>query len=376
MRADAELLIANMPVLLYNIGVSWTMEEDRMKTHEFWYDLPEELIAQTPLLSRDSSRLLVLDRETGEMDHRNFYDVIDYLNPGDCLVMNDSRVLPARIMGNRPTGGVIEVLLLRDLGEDCWECLCKPGRKMQVGNVVTFGDGMLKGTVTSVREDGNRVIKFEYQGIFLEILEKLGKMPLPPYIKAELEDQERYQTVYSREVGSAAAPTAGLHFTRELLQRIQRKGVSTAFVTLHVGLGTFRPVKAADISEHHMHSELCMINEETAQLLNDTRKQGGRIICVGTTSCRTLESLINPDGSFEAKSAWTDIFIYPGYRFRAMDGLITNFHLPESTLVMLVSAFAGRENVLRAYAEAVKQRYRFFSFGDAMCIVSNIHREK
>lgn len=376
MQIVAELIVANRSVLDYNICVSWIMEEDRMKTHDFWYDLPEELIAQTPLLPRDASRLLVLDRETGEMAHRNFYNVIEYLNPGDCLVMNDSRVLPARIMGHRPTGGVIEVLLLRDLGEDCWECLCKPGRKMQIGNTVIFGEGLLKGTVTSVREDGNRVIKFEYQGIFLEILDKLGKMPLPPYIKVELQDQERYQTVYSREVGSAAAPTAGLHFTQELLQKIRDKGVNTAFVTLHVGLGTFRPVKATEISEHHMHSELCMISDETARLLNDTRKHGGRIICVGTTSCRTLESLINEDGSFEAKTAWTDIFIYPGYRFKAMDGLITNFHLPESTLVMLVSAFAGRENVLHAYQEAVRQRYRFFSFGDAMCILNHIHCEK
>ena len=339
-----------------------------MKTHDFWYDLPEELIAQTPLQQRDTSRLLVLDRETGSVDHRHFYDILDYLKPGDCLVMNDSRVLPARLLGHRPTGGAVEVLLLRDLGDKRWECLCKPGRKMQVGNEVIFGNGELTATVEAVQEDGNRVVRFDYEGIFLEVLERLGKMPLPPYIKAELQDQERYQTVYSRAVGSAAAPTAGLHFTNELLKRIREKGIKTAFVTLHVGLGTFRPVKAEEISDHHMHSELCMISRETADILNTTRAEGGRIICVGTTSCRTLESLVNDDGSFEAKSKWTEIFIYPGYRFKAMQGLITNFHLPESTLVMLVSAFAGRENVLSAYNEAVSQKYRFFSFGDAMFI--------
>ncbi len=340
-----------------------------MKTHDFWYDLPEELIAQTPLQQRDSSRLCVLDRVTGEVNHRHFYDILDYLQPGDCLVMNDSRVLPARLLGHRPTGGAVEVLLLKDLGDRKWECLCKPGRKMQIGNEVIFGGGELTAKVTDILDDGNRVVEFCYEGIFLEVLERLGKMPLPPYIKAELQDQERYQTVYSREVGSAAAPTAGLHFTQELLQKVRDKGVSTAFVTLHVGLGTFRPVKAEDIASHHMHSELCMMSEETAALLNQTRAKGGRIICVGTTSCRTLESLANPDGSFEARSKWTEIFIYPGYEFRAMDGLITNFHLPESTLVMLVSAFAGRENVLNAYGEAVQQRYRFFSFGDAMLIL-------
>ena len=339
-----------------------------MKTSDFWYDLPEELIAQTPLEQRDTSRLLVLNKETGEVKHQHFFDVVDYLRPGDCLVMNDSRVLPARLLGHRPTGGAVEVLLLRDLGDKKWECLCKPGRKMQVGHEVIFGDGELTATVVEVQETGNRVVEFHYEGIFLEVLERLGKMPLPPYIKAELEDQERYQTVYSREVGSAAAPTAGLHFTNELLEKIRDRGVKTAFVTLHVGLGTFRPVKAEDISEHHMHSELCMISKETADILNETKAAGGRIICVGTTSCRTLESLVNEDGSFEAKSKWTEIFIFPGYQFKAMEGLITNFHLPESTLVMLVSAFAGRENVLRAYEEAVAQRYRFFSFGDAMFI--------
>lgn len=340
-----------------------------MKTHDFYYELPEELIAQTPLQQRDSSRMLVLDKQTGKVSHRHFYHILEYLKPGDTLVMNDSRVLPARLMGHRPTGGVVEVLLLRDLGDKQWECLCKPGRKMQVGSQVIFGDNELTAVVTEVKEDGNRVLAFDYEGVFLEVLERLGKMPLPPYIKAELKDQERYQTVYSKEVGSAAAPTAGLHFTNELLEKARQMGVQTAFVTLHVGLGTFRPVKAENITEHHMHSELCMMSEETANILNNTRRNGGRIICVGTTSCRTLESLVNEDGSFEAKSRWTDIFIYPGYTFRAMQGLITNFHLPESTLVMLVSAFAGREHVLDAYAEAVKEKYRFFSFGDAMLIL-------
>ena len=339
-----------------------------MKTQDFYYDLPEELIAQTPLQQRDSSRLLVLDKNTGELQHRHFFDIIDFLHPGDCLVLNNSRVLPARLIGHRPTGGAVEVLLLRDLGEKKWECLCKPGRKMQVGNQVIFGDGELTATVCEIREDGNRVVEFHYEGIFLEVLERLGKMPLPPYIKAELADQERYQTVYSKEVGSAAAPTAGLHFTQELLEKVRNKGVKTAFVTLHVGLGTFRPVKAEEITEHHMHSELCMISQETADVLNETKAGGGRIVCVGTTSCRTLESLVNEDGTFCASSKWTEIFIYPGYKFKAMDALITNFHLPESTLVMLVSAFAGRESVLHAYEEAVKERYRFFSFGDAMFI--------
>ena len=343
--------------------------ENHYKTQDYYYDLPEELIAQTPLEKRDTSRLMVLDRETGKVTHKHFYDILDYLNPGDCLVMNDSRVLPARLLGHRPSGGAVEVLLLRDLGNKCWECLCKPGRKMQVGNEVIFGNGELTATVKAVQEDGNRVVEFHYEGIFLEVLERLGKMPLPPYIKAELADQERYQTVYSREVGSAAAPTAGLHWTKELLEKARAKGVKTAFVTLHVGLGTFRPVKAENILEHHMHAELCMMNAETAAILNETKANGGRAICVGTTSCRTLESLVKDDGTFEAGSKWTEIFIYPGYTFKAMDGLITNFHLPESTLVMLVSAFAGREHVLRAYEQAVAERYRFFSFGDAMCIL-------
>jgi len=339
-----------------------------LKTSDFWYDLPEELIAQTPLEKRDSSRLLVLDKQTGKTEHKHFYNIIDYLQKGDCLVMNDSRVLPARLLGHRPTGGAVEVLLLRDLGNKEWECLCKPGRKMQVGNEVIFGHGELTARVTQVKEDGNRVVRFHYEGIFLEVLERLGKMPLPPYIKAELSDQERYQTVYSREVGSAAAPTAGLHFTQALLDAVRAKGVKTAFVTLHVGLGTFRPVKADEITDHQMHSELCMMGEEAAKVLNETKANGGRIICVGTTSCRTLESLVLPDGTFAPGSKWTQIFIYPGYEFQAMDCLITNFHLPESTLVMLVSALAGRENVLNAYREAVKERYRFFSFGDAMFI--------
>lgn len=340
-----------------------------MKTHDFWYDLPEELIAQTPLEKRDTSRLMVLDRDTGSVSHKHFYDVIEYLNPGDCLVLNDSRVLPARLLGQRPTGGAVELLLLQDLGNGQWECLAKPGKKCTAGQELIFGNGELTATVTDVKEDGNRIVTFHYEGIFLEVLERLGKMPLPPYIKAELQDRERYQTVYSREVGSAAAPTAGLHFTKELLEQIQAKGIQIAFVTLHVGLGTFRPVKAEEILDHHMHAELCQISAETADILNKTHQNGGRIICVGTTSCRTLESLVNPDGSFTAGSKWTEIFIYPGYQFKAMDGLITNFHLPESTLVMLVSAFAGRENVLSAYEKAVQERYRFFSFGDAMILL-------
>ena len=340
-----------------------------MKTHDFWYDLPEELIAQTPLQQRDASRLLVLGRKDGKIEHRHFYNILDYLHPGDCLVMNNSRVLPARLLGKRPTGGAVEILLLRDLGNKQWECLVRPGRKMHPGSEVVFGDGELTATVSNVLDDGNRVVTFHYDGIFMEVLERLGKMPLPPYIKEELQDQERYQTVYSAEVGSAAAPTAGLHFTQELLDKIRDKGIQTAFVTLHVGLGTFRPVKAEYMSEHHMHEELCMMDDATAKILNDTKAAGGRIVCVGTTSCRTLESLVNEDGSFSAKSKWTDIFIYPGYAFRAMDALITNFHLPESTLVMLVSAFAGKDHVLSAYNEAVHERYRFFSFGDAMFIV-------
>ena len=368
MRTDFILSVAKYKEFGYT-EMDYEIWRESMKTHDFYYDLPEELIAQTPLEKRDTSRLMVLDKVTGQVTHKHFYDILDYLKPGDCLVMNDSRVLPARLLGHRPTGGAVEVLLLRDLGDKCWECLCKPGKKMQVGNEVIFGNGELTATVKAVQEDGNRVVEFHYEGIFLEVLERLGKMPLPPYIKAELADQERYQTVYSREVGSAAAPTAGLHWTKELLEKAREKGVKTAFVTLHVGLGTFRPVKAENILEHHMHAELCMISAETAAILNETKAAGGRVICVGTTSCRTLESLAKEDGTFEAGSKWTEIFIYPGYTFKAMDGLITNFHLPESTLVMLVSAFAGRDHVLAAYEEAVREKYRFFSFGDAMCIV-------
>ena len=339
-----------------------------MKTSDFDFYLPEELIAQTPLERRDASRLLTLDKHTGQTEHHHFYELPQFLRPGDCLVLNNSRVLPARLIGHRPTGGVCEVLLLTDKGEGLWECLVRPGKKLRPGAQVIFGEGRLTATVEGELSDGKRLVRFHYEGIFLEILEQLGKMPLPPYIKEELQDQERYQTVYSRELGSAAAPTAGLHFTQELLEKIRAKGVKTAFVTLHVGLGTFRPVKAEEVLEHHMHSELCMMNEQTARILNETKAGGGRIVCVGTTSCRTLESLVNDDGTFEAKSRWTDIFIYPGYQFKAMDALITNFHLPESTLVMLVSAFAGREHVLNAYRIAVENRYRFFSFGDAMYI--------
>ena len=342
---------------------------EALKTSDFYYELPPELIAQTPLERRDTSRLMVLNPEKQSIEHRHFYDLAEYLRPGDCLVMNDSRVLPARLLGKRePTGGAVEVLLLTDRGDKLWECLVRPGRKLHEGAKLSFGDGELAAEVAEVLENGNRLIRFHYTGIFLEILERLGKMPLPPYIKEELADGERYQTVYSKVNGSAAAPTAGLHFTRELLSQIEQKGVRLAYITLHVGLGTFRPVKAEEITEHHMHSEFCMISAQTAQLLNETKKNGGRIVCVGTTSCRTLESLAAEDGTFAERSAWTDIFIYPGYRFRAMDALITNFHLPESTLIMLVSAFTGYDFTMRAYREAVKERYRFFSFGDAMFI--------
>lgn len=340
-----------------------------MKTSDFYYDLPKELIAQTPLEKRDASRLLVMDKSSGALEHRHFFDIVDYLRAGDCLVMNDSRVIPARLLGHRvPTGGAAELLLLTDKGGGVWECLARPGRKLHEGAELSFGDGLLRATVQEVLPSGNRLVQFHYEGIFLELLEQLGKMPLPPYIRAELADGERYQTVYSRVSGSAAAPTAGLHFTKELLEQIEKKGVRLAYVTLHVGLGTFRPVKVEDVTEHHMHSEFCMLSAQTAQLLNETRQNGGRIVCVGTTSCRTLESLAGEDGSFCESSAWTDIFIYPGYRFKAMDALITNFHLPESTLIMLVSAFAGYDHVMNAYRQAVKERYRFFSFGDAMFI--------
>ena len=340
-----------------------------LKTHDFYYDLPEELIAQTPLERRDASRLMTLDRKTGEVTHRHFYDLVDLLQPGDCLVMNNSRVLPARLLGHRePTGGAVEVLLLKDQGSGVWECLTKPGRKTHTGTELSFGGGELTATVVGEKEDGNKLVQFHYEGIFLEVLERLGKMPLPPYIKEELEDGERYQTVYSKVNGSAAAPTAGLHFTPELLERIRQMGVKVGYVTLHVGLGTFRPVKEEEITDHAMHSEYCVIPQETADLINETKRSGGRVICVGTTSCRTVESQAAEDGTMRACAGWTDIFIYPGYRFKVMDALITNFHLPESTLIMLVSALAGRENVLAAYKEAVEKRYRFFSFGDAMFI--------
>lgn len=339
-----------------------------MKKSDFYFELPEELIAQTPLEKRDSSRLLHLNKVTGEMEHRHFYDLLDYLHEGDCMVFNDSRVLPARLIGARPSGGSVELVLLRDLGEGRWECLSRPGRKTKPGTEILFGDGELKATVEAVAEGGNRIVRFDYEGIFLEVLERLGKMPLPPYIKEELQDGERYQTVYSREVGSAAAPTAGLHFTKELMEKIAAKGVKLCFVTLHVGLGTFRPVKAEEIEDHEMHSEFCMVPEETAKIVTETKRNGGRVIAVGTTSCRTLESFALEDGSLPVTSGWTNIFIYPGYKFKCIDALVTNFHLPESTLIMLVSALAGRENILNAYNEAVKQRYRFFSFGDAMFI--------
>ena len=339
-----------------------------MKTSDFNYDLPQELIAQTPLERRDGSRLMTLDKTTGEIGHHHFYDLPQFLRPGDCLVLNNSRVLPARLIGHRPTGGAVEILLLVDKGGDVWECLVRPGKKLREGARVTFGDGQLQAEVQEVLPDGNRLVHFEYKGIFLEVLEELGRMPLPPYIKAELKDQERYQTVYSKVVGSAAAPTAGLHFTPELLEQIETMGVKLCYVTLHVGLGTFRPVKEDEITEHEMHSEYCVIPRETADIINETKKNGGRVICVGTTSCRTLESWAAEDGTMTATGGWTNIFIYPGYRFKVMDALVTNFHLPESTLIMLVSALAGREHVLNAYNEAVREKYRFFSFGDAMFI--------
>lgn len=344
-----------------------------MKTHDFYFDLPEELIAQTPLQQRDASRLLKLDKTTGTVEHCHFSDILDELREGDCIIMNDSRVLPARLLGSRlradgTVGGACEVLLLIDRGENVWECLVRPGKKLRQGARVTFGDGALIGEIVGEVDGGNRLVKFVYEGIFLEILDRLGQMPLPPYIKEELQDRERYQTVYSKHTGSAAAPTAGLHFTRELMEKIEMKGVSIGYVTLHVGLGTFRPVKEEDITDHDMHSEYCVISQETADMINRTKEQGGRVICVGTTSCRTVESWAAEDGHMEAKAGWTNIFIYPGYRFKVLDALITNFHLPESTLIMLVSALAGRENVLAAYREAVKEKYRFFSFGDAMFI--------
>ena len=340
-----------------------------MNVKDFYFDLPQELIAQDPLEDRASSRLLVLDRETGEVTHRKFRDILGYLNPGDCLVINDTKVIPARLIGSREgTNAKIEVLLLKRRENDIWETLVKPGKKARHGTVINFGDGLLKGTVIDVVEEGNRLIQFSYEGIFEEILDRLGQMPLPPYITHQLQDKNRYQTVYAKHEGSAAAPTAGLHFTKELLQEIEDKGVKIAHVTLHVGLGTFRPVKVENVLDHHMHSEFYMVEESEAEKINQTKKDGGRVICVGTTSCRTIESASDENGVLKAGSGWTDIFIYPGYQFKILDCLITNFHLPESTLVMLVSALAGREQVLAAYEEAVRERYRFFSFGDAMFI--------
>lgn len=339
-----------------------------MNKSDFDFYLPEELIAQTPLEKRDTSRLLHLDKQTGEIEHKHFYDIKQYLHAGDCLVLNNSRVLPARLIGSRPTGGAVELVLLKDIGDNRWECLSRPGRKTKPGQELIFGNSELTAVVQEVTLGGNRIVKFSYEGIFLEILERLGKMPLPPYIKEELQDSERYQTVYSKELGSAAAPTAGLHFTKELLAEIEDMGVKICYVTLHVGLGTFRPVKADKIEDHQMHSEFCIVPEETAETVNAVKRAGGRVIAVGTTSCRTLESFTTQDGTLQATSGWTNIFIYPGYKFKCIDALITNFHLPESTLIMLVSALAGREHILNAYNTAVKQRYRFFSFGDAMFI--------
>ena len=341
-----------------------------MKTSDFYYDLPEELIAQDPLEDRTASRLLVLDRKTGAVKHKIFSDVIDYLNKGDCLVINNTRVIPARLIGEKEgTGGKVEVLLLKRRANDVWETLVKPGKKLKPGAKITFGDGRLRAEVLEVVEEGNRLVIFHYEGIFEEILDSLGEMPLPPYITHKLEDKEMYQTDYAKFDGSAAAPTAGLHFTKELLNKIEEKGIKIASITLHVGLGTFRPVKVDDVNNHHMHTEWYEVNAEAADIINETKRNGGRVICVGTTSCRTIESVADENGYMKAKTGETDIFIYPGYKFKVMDGLITNFHLPESTLVMLVSAFAGKENVLAAYETAVKERYRFFSFGDAMILI-------
>ena len=341
-----------------------------MKTSDFYYELPQELIAQDPLEDRSSSRLLHLDRRTGEISHGTFQDILTYLKPGDCLVINDTKVIPARLFCRKEdTVAVIELLLLKRRENDVWETLVKPGKKAKVGTKLIFGDGILCGEILDVVEEGNRLIQFQYEGIFEEILDQLGEMPLPPYITHKLKDKNRYQTVYAKHEGSAAAPTAGLHFTPELLQRVKEMGVKIAHVTLHVGLGTFRPVKVEDVAEHHMHSEFYVVEQEQAALVNETKRNGGRVICVGTTSCRTLESATDEEGKLQAGSGWTEIFIYPGYQFKIMDGLITNFHLPESTLLMLVSAFAGKEKIMAAYKEAVRERYRFFSFGDAMFIV-------
>lgn len=340
-----------------------------MKTSDFYYDLPQELIAQDPLEDRSSSRLLVLHKESGEREHKVFRDILDYLNPGDCLVVNDTKVIPARLIGEKEgTGAGIEVLLLKRMEDGVWETLVKPGKKARPGARIVFGNGLMIGEVLDVVEEGNRLIRFTYEGIFEEILDQLGQMPLPPYITHQLQDKNRYQTVYAKNEGSAAAPTAGLHFTPELLKAIEEKGVKVAHVTLHVGLGTFRPVKVEDVANHHMHSEFYVVEEEQAKVINDTKVEGGRVICVGTTSCRTLESATGEDGILRAGSGWTEIFIYPGYRFKILDALITNFHLPESTLLMLVSALAGKEQMLDTYREAVEEKYRFFSFGDAMFI--------
>ena len=341
-----------------------------MKTADFYFDLPQELIAQDPLEDRSSSRLMVLDRKTGEIEHHIFKEVIDYLNPGDCLVVNNTKVIPARLFGSKEgTEAKIEILLLKRKENDVWETLVKPGKKAKPGTRISFGDGLLTGEVIGVVEESNRLIKFNYDGIFEEILDQLGQMPLPPYITHQLKDKNRYQTVYAKHDGSAAAPTAGLHFTPELLEAIKAKGVNIAHVTLHVGLGTFRPVKVEDVTNHHMHSEFYIVEEDQAKLINETKQRGGKIVSVGTTSCRTLESATDDQGVLHAGSGWTDIFIYPGYQFKMIDRLITNFHLPESTLLMLVSALAGKDNIMAAYEEAVKERYRFFSFGDAMMIL-------
>ena len=340
-----------------------------MKTSDFYYDLPKELIAQDPLEDRSSSRLMHLSLKDGSIEHRHFTDILDYLHKGDCLVINDTKVIPARLIGSKvETNAKIEVLLLKRKENNVWETLVKPGKKAKVGAKISFGDGLLMGEVIDVVEEGNRLIKFDFDGIFEEILDQLGQMPLPPYITHKLKDKNRYQTVYAKNEGSAAAPTAGLHFTKELLEKVKEKGVQIAHVTLHVGLGTFRPVKVDDVEQHHMHSEFYIVEEDQAKLINDTRKNGGRVIAVGTTSCRTLESATGADGVLKSGSGWTEIFIYPGYQFKAIDCLITNFHLPESTLLMLVSALAGRENILNAYNKAVEEKYRFFSFGDAMFI--------
>ena len=347
-----------------------------MKTSDFYYDLPKELIAQDPREDRSASRLMHLNKETGEYEHGHFRDILKYLKPGDCLVINDTKVIPARLYGSKVgTDAAIEILLLKRRENDIWETLVKPGKKCKVGTVISFGDGILTGEVVDIVDEGNRLIQFHYDGIFEEILDQLGEMPLPPYITHKLQDKNRYQTVYAKHEGSAAAPTAGLHFTKELLQQVQDAGVKIAHVTLHVGLGTFRPVKVEDVTQHHMHSEFYVVEEDQAKLINDTKAAGGRVIAVGTTSCRTLESATGEDGILKAGSGWTEIFIYPGYQFKLIDSLITNFHLPQSTLVMLVSALAGREHVLNAYKEAVEERYRFFSFGDAMFITNDMHMD-